>query len=81
MQFPKIIQCGMGVEISNWKLARAVSRPGRLGVVSGTGIETILVRLLQRGDLGGAVRGRSANTSPMSTASEFHMEGANKHVP
>lgn len=72
MQFPKIIQCGMGVAISNWKLARAVS---------GTGIETILVRRLQLGDLGGAVRRRSANTSPMSTASEFHIEGANKRAP
>jgi len=81
MQFPKIIQCGMGVAISNWKLARAVSRPGQLGVVSGTGIETILVRRLQLGDLGGAVRRRSANTSPMSTASEFHIEGANKRAP
>jgi len=44
--FPKIIQGGMGVAISNWKLARAVSRLGQLGVVSGTGIETILARRL-----------------------------------
>lgn len=54
--FPKIIQGGMGVAISNWKLARAVSRLGQLGVVSGTGIETILARRLQLGDPGGAVR-------------------------
>ncbi len=46
----------MGVAISNWKLARAVSRLGQLGVVSGTGIETILARRLQLGDPGGAVR-------------------------
>ena len=56
MEFPKIIQGGMGVAISNWKLARAVSRLGQLGVVSGTGIETILSRRLQLGDLDGAVR-------------------------
>lgn len=56
MQFPQIIQGGMGVAISNWKLARAVSRLGQLGVVSGTGIETILARRLQMGDPGGAVR-------------------------
>jgi nitronate monooxygenase len=56
MSFPKIIQGGMGVAISNWKLARAVSRLGQLGVVSGTGIETILARRLQLGDPGGAVR-------------------------
>ncbi len=46
----------MGVAISNWKLARAVSCLGHLGVVSGTGIETILARRLQLGDPGGAVR-------------------------
>ncbi len=46
----------MGVAISNWKLARAVSRLGQLGVVSGTGIETILARRLQLGDPGGDVR-------------------------
>lgn len=54
--FPKIIQGGMGVAISNWTLARAVSRLGQMGVVSGTGIETILARRLQLGDPGGAVR-------------------------
>jgi len=54
--FPKIIQGGMGVAISHWKLARAVSRLGQLGVVSGTGIETVLARRLQLGDAGGAVR-------------------------
>lgn len=56
MSFPKIIQGGMGIAISSWKLARAVSRLGQLGVVSGTGIETILARRLQLGDPGGAVR-------------------------
>ncbi len=52
--FPQIIQGGMGVAISNWKLAWAVSRLGQLGVVSGTGVEAILT--LQLGDLDGAVR-------------------------
>ena len=32
---PKIIQGGMGVGVSNWRLAQAVSRLGQLGVVSG----------------------------------------------
>ena len=59
--FPKIIQGGMGVAISNWSLARAVSRLGQLGVVSGTGIETIPARRLQLGDPGGAVRGALAH--------------------
>ena len=53
---PRIIQGGMGVGVSNWRLARAVSRHGQLGVVSGTGIDTVLVRRLQDGDPGGHVR-------------------------
>jgi nitronate monooxygenase len=56
MLLPTIIQGGMGVAISNWTLARAVSRLGQLGVVSGTGIETILARRLQLGDSDGTVR-------------------------
>jgi hypothetical protein len=46
---PRIIQGGMGIRISSWQLARAVSRKGELGVVSGTGMDTILVRTLQNG--------------------------------
>ena len=47
---PQIIQGGMGVAISDWKLARSVSLQGQLGVVSGTGIDNLLVRRLQDGD-------------------------------
>jgi len=46
----------MGVGVSGWRLASAVSATGQLGVVSGTGIDTILVRRLQLGDLKGHVR-------------------------
>src|SRR5512142_3109005 len=53
---PRIIQGGMGVAVSNWRLARAVSQAGQLGVVSGTGIDTVLVRRLQDGDPGGHMR-------------------------
>lgn len=53
---PYIIQGGMGVAVSNWRLARAVSRAGHLGVVSGLAIDSILVRRLQDGDPGGHVR-------------------------
>ena len=53
---PQIIQGGMGVAVSNWRLANAVSRAGQLGVVSGTGVDTVLVRRLQDGDPGGHVR-------------------------
>ena len=46
----------MGAGVSNWRLARSVSRLGHLGVVSGTALDTILVRRLQDGDLDGAMR-------------------------
>ncbi len=46
----------MGVAVSNWRLARAVSTHGQLGVVSATGIDSVLVRRLQDGDSEGAVR-------------------------
>jgi NAD(P)H-dependent flavin oxidoreductase YrpB (nitropropane dioxygenase family) len=46
----------MGVAVSNWRLARAVSQCGHLGVVSGTGLDTVFVRRLQDGDPGGHLR-------------------------
>ena len=51
-----IIQGGMGVGISDWRLARSVSRLGQLGVVSGTALDQILARRLQMGDPGGHMR-------------------------
>ncbi|MFV9505004.1 MAG: nitronate monooxygenase [Oscillochloridaceae bacterium umkhey_bin13] len=53
---PPIIQGGMGVAISDWRLARAVARRGQLGVVSGTGVDTVLIRRLQDGDPGEHMR-------------------------
>jgi nitronate monooxygenase len=53
MQFPKIIQGGMGVGVSNWRLAQAVSKLGQLGVVSGTALDALFVRRLADGDQGG----------------------------
>ena len=53
---PLVIQGGMGIGVSNWTLARAVSAAGQLGVVSGTALDSVLVRRLQDGDIGGAVR-------------------------
>ncbi len=46
----------MGIAISNWRLAQTVARMGHLGVVSGTAIDTVLVRVLQNGDPGGHLR-------------------------
>jgi nitronate monooxygenase len=55
-EYCKIIQGGMGVGVSNWKLAQTVSKAGQLGVVSGTALDQILARRLQEGDLGGHMR-------------------------
>jgi nitronate monooxygenase len=46
----------MGVGVSNWRLARAVSKAGQLGVVSGTFLDTVFARRLQDGDPGGCMR-------------------------
>jgi len=43
----------MGIGVSDWRLARAVSRLGHLGVVSGTCLDVVLARRLQQGDPGG----------------------------
>ena len=56
IQFPKIIQGGMGVGVSNWRLAQAVSKLGQLGVVSGTALDSVFVRRLADGDQGGYMR-------------------------
>ena len=53
---PTIIQGGMGVAVSGWRLARAVSTAGHLGVVSGTALDVVYARRLQDGDQGGHVR-------------------------
>jgi nitronate monooxygenase len=55
-ELPPIIQGGMGVGISGWRLARAVSQQGQLGVVSGTTLDVLLTRQLQLGDIGGHLR-------------------------
>jgi NAD(P)H-dependent flavin oxidoreductase YrpB (nitropropane dioxygenase family) len=53
---PPIIQGGMGIGVSGWRLARAVAQCGQLGVVSGTALDSVLVRRLQDGDEGGHLR-------------------------
>ncbi len=46
----------MGVAVSGWSLARAVSMTGQLGVVAGTALSTVLSRRLQLGDMDGHLR-------------------------
>lgn len=52
----QIIQGGMGVAVSSWRLARRVSQRGELGVVSSTALDLVMVRMLQDGDEGGHIR-------------------------
>ncbi|MBN1581301.1 MAG: hypothetical protein JXA89_11415, partial [Anaerolineae bacterium] len=59
LQDIKLVQGGMGVFVSTWRLAQTVARarPGiTAGTVSGTALDVIYVRLLQLGDPGGHVR-------------------------
>ncbi len=59
-QKPTIIQGGMGIAVSSWRLARSVSRLGEIGIVSGTCIDTVVVRELQNGDPVGRLRALAA---------------------
>ena len=72
-RFPHIIQGGMGIAVSNWRLANAVSRQGQIGVVSGTAIDTVLVRRLQDGDEGGHMR-RAMRHFPVPRVAEDILE-------
>jgi NAD(P)H-dependent flavin oxidoreductase YrpB (nitropropane dioxygenase family) len=70
---PTIIQGGMGVAVSSWKLARAVSLRGQLGVVSGTALDTVFVRRLQDGDPGGDMR-RAMSAFPLRDTADRALE-------
>jgi nitronate monooxygenase len=56
LHLPEIIQGGMGVAISTWRLAKTVSMEECLGVVSGTGLGMILISRLMEGDPDGYFR-------------------------
>jgi nitronate monooxygenase len=71
--YPVIIQGGMGIAVSGWKLARAVSAEGQLGVVSGTALDGVLVRRLQLGDPEGDVR-RALAAFPIPGVAESVLE-------
>lgn len=70
---PPIIQGGMGVGVSGWRLARAVSMAGQLGVVSGTALDLLLTRQLQLGDPGGHLR-RALGAFPIPGAATRILE-------
>lgn len=59
----------MGIGVSDWRLARTVSSLGHLGVVSGTAIDSVLVRRLQTGDPNGDIR-RALEAFPIPEVAE-----------
>ncbi|MCU0821642.1 MAG: hypothetical protein MUC95_04110 [Spirochaetes bacterium] len=69
----RLIQGGMGIYVSNWKLARAaaMSSPDVIaGTVSGTALDQVYVRLLQEGDPGGHIK-RAFDALDSITGSDF----------
>lgn len=70
---PRLIQGGMGVGVSSWTLAREVASHGQLGVVSGTALDTILIRRLSLGDPGGHIR-RALAAFPLPTIASTILE-------
>lgn len=70
---PTVIQGGMGVGISDWRLARAVASRGQMGVVSGVALDRILIIRLQEGDAGGHLR-RALSHFPISGVAQRLLE-------
>lgn len=69
----------MGVAVSGWQLANAVSSLGQLGLVSGTALDRVMVRRLQGGDAGGHIR-RALDDFPFRAMAErawskYYIEG------
>ena len=79
LKYPKIIQGGMGVNISDWRLARTVALLGQQGTISGVALEKVMVIILQSGDLSGYIRKALANFPfphlVQQVMSEYYVEG------
>ena len=71
-RLPEVIQGGMGLAVSSWRLASVVARAGQLGVVSGVALDAVLARRLQDGDAGGDVR-RALAAFPVASVAERAM--------
>jgi len=70
---PEVIQGGMGIGVSGWRLAGAVARAGAMGVVSGVALDTVMVRRLQDGDPGGHLRD-ALDAFPVPEVSRYVLE-------
>lgn len=72
-EIPEIIQGGMGIGVSGWRLAGAAARAGAMGVVSGVALDTVMVRRLQDGDPGGHLRD-AFDAFPVPEVSRYVLE-------
>lgn len=84
IKYPRIIQGGMGINISNYHLASSVSMLGQQGTISGVTLERVLIRILQNGDLDGDIR-RALSFFPFPKISEkilqkYFIEGGIKKL-
>jgi len=74
----------MGVAVSSWQLANAVSRRGQLGVVSGTGIGIVMLARLMDGDPGEHVRRALAHFPDQEIAErivkKYYIEGGKAYA-
>ena len=79
---PVVIQGGMGVAVSSWQMAKAVSEVGQLGVVSGTALDVVIARRLQDGDVDGDIRRALAHFPVPAMAQrvldKFFLDGGRK---
>jgi len=86
LSLPKIRQGGMGVRISGYRLAKAVSMLGQAGTLSGAVLERVMARLLQLGDISGDIR-RALSNFPIPQVADriiktyFRENGAHESRP
>ena len=76
---PQIIQGGMGVGVSSYRLAREVSSLGQLGTVSGVAIEKIFARN-RGGDRLGSADNRIAEAVAAATCGPINRGGASNYI-
>jgi len=76
-----VVQGGMGVGVSGWRLARASAMAGAIGIVSGTAVASLMADALQNGDPGGHYRRALAHFPFPQKAKDvleaFYVEGGN----
>lgn len=76
----------MGAGVSDWRLAQAVGLNDEIGVVSGTALDAIMARRLQKGDPDGSMR-RALQAFPIRSVAErivntyFVEGGIDEHTP